>query len=162
MTRRRDQSQPDLFSEAAAVYPVRRPVERVRPVDLSLRVKTAMSQALRESPMNGAEVAAKMSEILGQEISSDTLYALTAASKPDHQISIVRFIAFVRATAAWWLWDLLVEDDGLFVMEGREARLAELGLIEQERRRLEAEAKAIRHELKVQPVAVARHRRRRP
>lgn len=162
MTRRGDPAQADLFPVAVAVYPVRRPIERVRPVDLSLRIKTALGQALKECPLSGAEVAAAMSEMLGTPVTADTLYTYTAASKPDHQIPLLRFVAFVRATGAWWLWDLLVEDDGLVVMEGREARLAELGLLEQERAGLERRLKALRQELKHSPVKVSAYRRRRP
>lgn len=165
MKTRRDPSQADLFAAgipAAAVYPVRRPVERVRPVDLSLRIKTALGQALKECPLAASEVAAAMSEMLGQAITTDTLYTYTAASKPDHQIPLLRFVAFVRVTRAWWLWDLLVEDDGLVVMEGREARLAELGLLEQERAKLERRLRELKTELRNSPVAVASHRRRRP
>lgn len=80
-------------------------------------------KAPKECPLNAGEVAARMTTILGAEVSADALYSYTAASKPDHQISLIRFVAFVRAVEAWWLWDLLVEDDGLIVMEGREARL---------------------------------------
>jgi len=155
-------NQGDLFAGTTPVYPVRRPAERVRPLDLSLRIKTAMGQALKDCPLNAGEVAAKMGAILGAEISADTLYTYTAASKPDHQISLVRFVAFVRATSAWWLYDLLVEDDGLIVMEGREARLAELGLLEQERQAIEKQIKVMKAELRHEPVKVAVHRRRRP
>ena len=128
MTRRRRviEGQGDLFA-AGEVFPVRRPVENARPVDLSLRIKTGMSQALKECPDSAAIVAARIAEMTGREMSVDALYSYTAASKPEHDIGIVRFVAFVRATRAYWLWDLLVEDDGLMVLQGREAKLAQLG-----------------------------------
>lgn len=165
MSRRRDPHQRELFGATGApaeVYPVRRPRESVLPIDLSLRIKTALGQALKECPMSAPQVATAMSEMLGQPITPDTLYTYTAASKPDHQITLLRFKAFVRVTRAWWLWDLLVEDDGLVVMEGREARLAELGLLEQERAALERRLKALKTELRHSPVHVASDRRRRP
>mgnify|MGYP001766505567 CR=1 FL=1 len=163
MTRRRtgkDSGQGDLFASAAELYPVRRPAERIRPVDLSLRIKNAMGEALKACPENAAIVAARMSEIIGRPITVDALYAYTAPSKPDHEISLLRFVAFVRATGATWLWDLLVEDDGLVVMEGREAHLAQLGLYEQERRRIDEHIRELRQELKDRPVRVSTSRRR--
>ena len=165
MSRRRDPHQRELFGAAGTppeVYPVRRPRESVLPIDLSLRIKTALGQALKECPLSAIQVAAAMSEMLGSTLTADSLYTYTAASKPDHQMSLVRFKAFVRVTRAWWLWDLLVEDDGLVVMEGREARLAELGLLEQERAALDRRVKALKTELRHSPVQVAAAQRRRP
>lgn len=153
MTRR---GQADLFAETE-LFPVRRPVQSNRPVDLSLRIKTAMGEALKACPDSATVIAARMSEMTGREITADALYAYTAASKPDHDIGIVRFVAFTRATGANWLWDLLVEDDGLVVLEGRAALLAQLGHIKQEQGRLTTEMRRLEKELRQEPVRV-RHR----
>ena len=105
-------AQDDLF-DYADLYPVRAPQEALRPVDLSLRIKTAMGRALKECPDSATIVAAKMSEWTGRPITADALYAYTAPSKPDHDMGIMRFVAFVRATGATWLWGVLLADDGL-------------------------------------------------
>lgn len=144
-------SQGDLFA-AADLYPVRRPVEHIRPVDLSLRIKTAMGEALKKSPKNAFAVAAEISAMTGRELTADALYAYTAPTKPEHDIGLTRFVAFVRATGANWLWGVLVEDDGLIVLEGREAHLAQLGLLQQERARLDEQISTLRTELKHAPV----------
>jgi hypothetical protein len=146
--------QADLF--ASPLFPVRQRTERVRPVDLSLRIKTAMGQALKECPDSAGVIAAKMTELTGREITPDALYAYTAPSKPEHEIGIVRFVAFVRATNAPWLYDVLVEDEGLIVMEGREAHLTQLGLAQQERSRLDETIKFLHRELKARPVVIRR------
>ena len=52
--------------------------------------------------------------------------------------------AFVRATDALWLWDLIVSEDGLTMLEGDEARLAEIARLQQEQRALAHELKALR------------------
>ena len=164
MTGRRrtpDPTQAELFASAAEVYPVRRPIERVRPLDLSLRIKSQMGEALKGSPDNASVIAARMSEIIGRPITVDALYAYTAASKPEHEISLLRFVAFVRATGATWLWDVLVEDDGLVVMEGREAHLAQLGLMRQQRSQMDEAIRALEHDLKATPVTVRQRRGRR-
>ena len=46
-TKRQDERQGDLFA-SVDLFPVRRPVDALRPVDLSLRIKTAMGRALKE------------------------------------------------------------------------------------------------------------------
>ena len=148
-------TQGDLFT---SLFPVRHRAAP-RPLDLSLRVKTALGQALKETPDSATVVAARMSEIAGVEITADALYAYTAPSKPDHQISLLRFVAFVRATGALWLWDTLVEDEGLIVMEGREAHLAHLGALEQERQRLEGQIDDLKRDLAAQPVEVSNRKR---
>jgi hypothetical protein len=148
--------QHDLFT--SPLFPVRQRTERVRPVDLSLRIKTALGQALKECADSVTIIAARMSELTGREITADALYAYTAPSKPEHDISITRFVAFVRATGAAWLYDVLVEDEGLIVMEGREAHLAQLGLLQQERGRLDSTIAFLKRELKERPVVIRRRR----
>lgn len=146
-----DPRQPSLFG-AGEVFPVRRPAERYRPLDLSLRIKTALSQALKECPDSAAVIAARMSELLGREQSVDMLYAYTAASKPEHDIGISRLVAFIRATGARWIYDIIVEDDGLLVIEGRESKLAQLGLMQQEAARLQEQVRILQRELRDAPV----------
>ena len=43
--------QDDLFAD---LYPVRVPTDAIRPLDLSLRIKTAMGRALKECPASAA------------------------------------------------------------------------------------------------------------
>lgn len=157
--RKSDEAQGDLFA-GTEFFPVRRPAHEraARPVDLALKIKSALGQALKECPDSADIVAARMTE-LGTEITGDALYALTAPSKTDHQISLVRFATFIRATGATWLWDLAVEDDGLVVMEGREAHLAQLGLLEQTKQELEDQIHRLRSQLREQPVRVGSTRR---
>jgi hypothetical protein len=72
-----------------------------------------------------------------------TLDAYTAESKP-HDPTLPRFKAFVKATGAMWLWDEVVRDDGLTILSGDEARLAEIALLQQEQRELAAKLKSLR------------------
>ena len=156
-TKAQDKRQGDLFA-SVDLFPVRRPVDALRPVDLSLRIKTAMGRALKECPDSAAIVAARISEMTGREITADGLYAYTAASKPDHDMGITRFVAFVRATAAPWLWDELVRDDGLMVLAEREALFAQAGLLRQEQARISSKLKEIERDLAAEPVIVKQRR----
>jgi len=152
-----DGRQGDLFAHAE-LFPVRQPEGQLRSGDLSLRIKTAMGRALKQCPKSAHVIAAEISEMTGRELTADALYAYTAASKPEHEIGITRFFAFIRVTNANWLVDVLVEDLGLTVLEGREAHLAQRGLLEQQRRQLDEEIKRLDRELREAPVSVARRR----
>lgn len=160
MSRARHHAAPgqgELFAHRE-LFPVRRPNEGVRAVDLSLRIKTAMGQALKACPESAEMVAARIVETTGQKLSGHTLYTYTAPSKSDRQISLIEFVAFVRVTGALWLWDVLVEDDGLVVLQGAEAKLAQLGHLRQQRSQLDQQLRGLERELHEDPVIVARRR----
>ncbi|MDX3978928.1 hypothetical protein [Shinella sp.] len=118
-------------------------------------LKRDMARAIRECPFDRPAIAARMAGYLAVAgVSKATLDAYTAESATAHDISLVRFKAFVRATGATWLWDTIVSDDGLLLLEGDEARLAEIARIQQERRALTAELKV----LQATPVTIRRGR----
>ncbi|CDN54727.1 Hypothetical protein RG1141_CH23890 [Neorhizobium galegae bv. officinalis bv. officinalis str. HAMBI 1141] len=133
----------DFFLEP--LFPVR---QRATTIDIERfrgKLKRAMSQAVRECPYGREVIAARMAQYLGlPNLSKTTLDAYTAESKTTHDISLVRFKAFVRATNALWLWDLIVSEDGLTMLEGDEARLAEIARLQQEQRALAQELKSLR------------------
>lgn len=145
--------QGDLFHEP--VYPVRLP----RGLDgaaLQSKIARAMSEALRECKDDRYVVAARMAQELGRaSFSKGMLDAYTAESKDTHTVSLVVFIAFVRATGCSWLWDFLLKDEGYTVLQGDEARLAEIGRVEQERKELDQRLRA----LKAAPVVIGRRPR---
>lgn len=149
-----DPAQPDLFH--APVYPSRIATDGVDCTGFRSKLKRAMSRALKECPFDRPEVAMKMAAALGQDsFSLAMLNAYTAESNETHDISLVRFKAFVRATGATWLWDLIVADDGLTMLVGDEARLAEIARVEQEAR----ERDAYLRDLKSKPVHIVRRLR---
>jgi hypothetical protein len=136
--KRGDDRQSDLFR-------VRRPAPLERAVN-DLLIKTAMGVALKESSKSAKAIAAAITKLTGKKLTATALYRLTAPSN-DHHISLVRFIAFVRATEAWWLWDAILEADGLAVFEGRDARLAEIGKLERDREALNARIRDLRRDV---------------
>ncbi|MGO4558288.1 hypothetical protein [Mesorhizobium sp. 2RAF21] len=135
--------QSDMFEEA--LFPVRAPAERIDLQRFRSRLKRAMAEAIRQCPYDRPIIAARMAQYLGlPSISKATLDGFTAESKANHDISISRFKAFVRATGAVWLWDMVVSEDGLTVLEGDEARLAEIALLQQEQRVLTRKLNTLR------------------
>lgn len=149
-----DPAQSDLFSEP--VYPSRVATSEIDVTGFRSKLKRAMSRALHDCPYDRHEVAKRMAIALGQDgFSKATLDAYTAESKETHDISLYRFKAFVRATGATWLWDLIVADDGLIMLVGDEARLAEAQLVRQQKRELEDRLR----QLEARPVHVVRRHR---
>ncbi|KQZ87231.1 hypothetical protein ASD64_07270 [Mesorhizobium sp. Root157] len=132
----------DLFSEPR--FPVRSPATHIDLQRFRSKVKRAMAEAIRQCPYDRPVIAARMAQYLGlPSISKATLDAYTAESNANHDISLARFKAFVRATGAVWLWDMVVSEDGLTLLEGDEARLAEIAAIQQERKLLERQLKTL-------------------
>jgi hypothetical protein len=149
-----DPAQGDLFYEP--VYPSRRAADALELSGFRGRLKRAMSRALKECPYDRFEVAARMAQALGQDsFSKAMLDAYTAESKEGHDISLHRFKAFVRATEQTWLWDFVVADDGLTILVGDEARLAEASLLRQRMKELGEQLKS----LESRPVVLNRRRR---
>lgn len=143
----------DLFQEA--LFPVRAPSSSMDPDRFRSKIKRAMAQAIRECPHDRPVIAARMAQYLGlPSLSRASLDAYTAENKTSHDISLVRFKAFVRATGATWLWDLVVSEEGLLILEGDEARLAEIARLQQEQRDLAKQLKTLRSV----PVVIKRHK----
>lgn len=139
---RGDDQTGDLFADGS-IFPVRK-VLPMRPASrLKLDLATAMGEALRVCGDTGHVIAAKMSELLGDDqVTAAQLYAYTAPSRPSHTISLIRFKAFVRATGADWLWDHMLRDEGAIILRGDEALLAESAIMEKRGRALIARSKA--------------------
>lgn len=147
-------AQADFFAEP--VFPTRSPVERIDIERFRRRLKREMARAIRECPYDRPTIAARMATYLGvSSVSKSSIDAYTAESKEGHDISLVRFKAFVRATSAYWLWDVIVSDDGLLLLQGDEARLAEIERLRQEQRAISAEIR----KLTATPVRIRRGER---
>lgn len=143
MSSKRHPDQLDFFHEP--LFPVRAPVDQLDLQRFRARLKREMARAIRECPHDRPTIAARMAQFLGLPgVSKAMLDAYTAESKETHDISLVRFKAFVRATDANWLWDMAVAEEGLTLLEGDEARLAEIAHLQQQQRELAAELKTLR------------------
>jgi hypothetical protein len=143
---RGDQRTPDMF-DVSQLFPVAAPTSLPKALDFNRRICVAMSEAARECGKTIPVIAAEMTLLLGYEDSEVTtaqLYAYTAQSREKHTISLVRFKAFVRATGCLWLWDVMLEGEGLTLLQGGEALHAQASLAEKHGRELIAQAKALR------------------
>ncbi len=140
---KRDPAQFDLFLEP--VFPVRMAVQRIDIERYRSKMKRAMARAIRECPFDRPTIAARMAQYLGVPTISKTMIdAYTAESKDTHDVSLIRFAAFVHATGAMWLWDEAIKDQGATLLIGEEALLAETGRLQQEQEQIKAQLRALR------------------
>lgn len=139
---KRHPAQADLF-EAGDVFPVRAPTDLLRARDFNRRIAMAMAEAIRRCPLDRAQIAREMTLQLAYdegEVTEAMINAYTSAARETHTISLVRFLAFVRATGASWLWDVVLHDEGLEILEGSEAYLARAALMQKQGEQLLAAA----------------------
>lgn len=131
------------------------PCRRAAPLDLDRfrsRMKRAMAAAIRASGRSREDVVAEIAAMPGGAISAHMLDAYTSEAKTGHDITLARFKALARVLGAPTLWDIAVADDGLIVLEGDEARLAEIARLQQAQRELGRRLRV----LLAAPVAIAR------
>ncbi|APO76077.1 hypothetical protein AM571_CH03283 [Rhizobium etli 8C-3] len=133
-----DPSQLDFWHQE--MFPVRVPAQHIDIDRYRAKIKRAMARAIKECAFDRATIVARMAQYLGlANISKAALDAYTAESKTGHDVTLIRFAAFVHATGALWLWDEVASVQGVTVLIGDEARLAEIARLRQERQRIEAE-----------------------
>lgn len=149
MTKRskRDENTADLFLDHKALFPVETPREMGPAVDFNAAIAGAMARALDEARDRGAdrfEVAKRMSLILNVDVSKGMLDAYTSQARETHTISLVRFKAFARATGCPWLWSVVLEGEGLTLLQGDEAIHAQISFAETRIRALQEDVKALK------------------
>ena len=101
-------------------------------LNISREVAHLMSDALRRCPHDRIEVAARMTRILGKEVSLSMLNAYTAESRETHIPPLDKAIAFDIATEGHALSNYFAGKLGGRVLFGKDALLGELGRLEQE------------------------------
>jgi hypothetical protein len=140
------------------LWPVEAPAELLKALDFNASMAVAMARACDEARGRGldrAGVAVRMTELLGVEVSKGMIDAYCSQAREDHNISLVRFKAFVRATGCLWLWQLALDGEGLTLLQGEEALLAQAAMAQKMADEWAAKAKAIKKSI---PVEVVRPR----
>lgn len=113
-------------------------------VDTELRAAISLDLKHAKNPcgrdISRYEVAARMSELVGREITASMLNNWTAESHEKHSFPCQVLPSFVIATGGQRRsFDVLSHKAGLFALPGREALRAEIEQIEEEIRRLREE-----------------------
>ncbi|WP_319774442.1 hypothetical protein [Breoghania sp.] len=106
----------------------------VRGNRMANRISQAVSIALRGSQLSRADIAARMSDELGYQVSEATLDAYASEAKETHKITLERFIALIEVTGCHDLLGFIAEFFGFRVVPQKYADLIELHLLEEHER----------------------------
>lgn len=110
-------------------------------LDVGIAVRHLISDLLKDSPRNRFEIAARMSELLGHEITKHQLDSWTAESREGWRFPLEYLPAFEVAVETHLVTTWLADLRGCKVLVGKEALDAEIGKLE---RLKEAAAKKIK------------------
>lgn len=107
--------------------------------DIDRQFRELISQALKNCPLSRWQVAARMSELTGQEITKAMLDSWTAESKEGHRFPAIYLPAFCESVGDSEPLRMLGKLVGVFVLPGPEALRAEIQRIEEEINRKQTE-----------------------
>lgn len=139
MNHARDVLTGDLFAEIPRPAPT-----TPGAINYSREIAHVMGEALKSCAHDRFEVAARMSRMLGREVSLSMLNVYCAESHETHNISLERAIAFDAASEGHALLNFFAAKRGCRVMVGEDALLAELGKIERSEQALRERKAALK------------------
>jgi len=109
------------------------------------KLKAAMADKLDEcakADISRDEVAHRMSEILGQKVSTTILNQYVSKGAGDKQMNVARFMAFIEATGGYDLIGWMASLFDLRVVSEKHAKLIERELLKERLKALEADIEA--------------------
>lgn len=109
--------------------------------DLDRRFRESISQAIKSSPLSRYQIAARMSELVGQDITKTMLDSWTAESKEAHRMPAIFVPAFCEATGDTAPLRMLTKPVNVFCLPGPEALRAEIQRLDEEISRKQREKK---------------------
>lgn len=113
-------------------------------LDVGMRLRNLLSDLLKSSPVSRHQVAARMAELTGHDISKHQLDSWTAESREGWRFPLEYLPALETALETHAITAWMAELRGCRVMVGKDALLAELGRIDQMKADLARQEKAIK------------------
>jgi len=113
-------------------------------LDYARELRHILSDALKNSNKSRFEVCARMSELLGHEISKSTLDAMTAESREGWRFPFEWAVAFEIACDTYCLTEFQARKRGCKVYAGDEVRQAEIGRLESQMQEMAVKLKAMK------------------
>lgn len=141
--RRRDTATPDLFRDYVVPDVVERfEPERMRAATVAMRLARAISEALKASGRSRAEIAAEMSDYLGDTVTEQMLHQYAAPSNERHTIPAHRLLALYSVTGDARLINAVLAGSGLIAVADKYEVLIRRELAKEARERLDREIAA--------------------
>mgnify|MGYP001029465515 CR=1 FL=1 len=120
----------DVIQEARSVATAAPSEEGTRNIDGQLR--RAVSDALKRCPLSRYQVAARMSELMGIDVTKSSLDSWTAESKDQHRFPAAYLPAFCTATGSRLPLEVITRATGGFLMPGGDALRSEIQRLDEE------------------------------
>jgi len=113
--------------------------------NIDLQLREAISEAIRRCQSSRFQIAARMSELLGLEISKSMIDSWTAESREGvNRFPACYLPAFCDAVGSLEPLRIMVDLLGAYVIEGEEAILTEIGRIDDQKKKLSDREKALK------------------
>jgi len=141
MPRRRDDKTGDLFAMPA--QPKMLPGSQ----NIGMEIRHLLSDILKQSPKSRYEIAARMSELLGADISKHQLDSWTADSRDGWRFPLEYLPAFETACDTHDLTHFIADARGCTLNIGEESLTAKLGQLELMRTEIAKQIKDLRDHL---------------
>lgn len=110
-------------------------------------IRAIISDSIKQCPLSRYEVAAKMSDILGAEITKAQLDSWSAESKENHRFPLIYISAFCQITGCRELARYMAKLCGGHFIEGEDALTLELGKVYEQKRELSKREQRIKNYL---------------
>ncbi|OUN00481.1 MAG: hypothetical protein BAA04_08255 [Firmicutes bacterium ZCTH02-B6] len=124
-------------------------------MDMGSCIRQSISEAIRRSGLKRWEIAGRMSELLGVEITESMLNAWSAESREDRRFPAEYLAAFCYVTGDREILRAIARKVHCWLLESEEAVMAELGRINWQRQQLAAREREVK-------AYLAEMKRRRP
>lgn len=126
-------NQMNLFDMIEEINPQKfaEPDFQIETRPLGLRIKDAIGDAIKNSDLKRYEIAGRMSEQLGMEISESMLNSYTAESKEGYRMPAEYIPTFCKVVQDYAVLDMLVAASGGRMVKSDEIYLLEMGRLSQ-------------------------------
>ena len=114
---------------------------------LGVRIKEAISDAIKNSGLKRYAIAGQLSENLGVEISESMLNSYTAESKECHRMPAEYIPIFCRLTKDYTVLEILVAAAGGRMVKSEEIYYLEMGRLQQAEKSIQQKRAQIQREL---------------
>lgn len=127
-----NENQLNIFEAILNLQEREEPAKSAGSFDVDRQFRESISAALKACPYSRYQVAARMSELVGFEITKSMLDSWTAESKEQHRFPAIFLPAFCEASGSTEPIRILGRQLGIFILPGPEALRAEIRKIDEE------------------------------